>query len=102
MRGHEHVHIVIIKAHHYLEVLFVRHLQGDDINTTGPSTVASARASDGADDTVLDASKEPGDAIFDPSLEPSYSVECNEHFVGFSVPFFASALNSEEILNIQK
>jgi hypothetical protein len=75
----------------YLEVLFVRHLQGNDISTTGTSAVATARASDGADDAVFDTTEEIGDARFNPALEPAYSVEGYGHFVGLSISLLGAA-----------
>ena len=68
-----------------MEVLFVRHLQGDDVGTSGTISVSSSRTSDGADDTVFDTTEEICDALFDPPLEATYPVEGDGHLVGFVV-----------------
>ena len=74
----------------YLEVLFVRHLQGDYVSTTGTTTVATTRASDGADDTIFDATEEVADARLDPCLKPTDPSEGNGHFVWFSISLFGT------------
>ena len=73
-------------------VLFVRHLQGDDIRTSGTTMPGSStRTSDGTDDTVFDATEEIADALLDPPLESTDPVEGDGHLVWFIVSLLSSA-----------
>ena len=73
-------------------VLFVRHLQGDDIRTASGTTMISAtRTPNGTDYTVFDATEEITDALLDPALETTYPVEGDGHLVGFIVSLLGSA-----------
>ena len=79
----------------YLEVLLVRHLQGDDVGTSGTAPGSSARASDGTDDTVFDATEEIANTLFDPPFEATYPVEGDGHLVRFIVALLSSALKNK-------
>ena len=82
--------IMVLVEKNYLEVLLVRHLQGDNVSTTRATTVATARTSDGADDFVFASPEEALDAGPYPPFEPADTSKCDGHFVWFSISFFAS------------
>ena len=89
---HETISWQVICVLNYLEVLFVRHLQGDYVSTTGAVTVTT-RASDGADDTVFDTPEEAGDSRFDIGFETADSSKRDGHFIRFPISFFGTAWN---------
>ena len=78
----------------YLEVLFVSHLQSDDISTTITISGTTPWTPNGPDYSIFDTPEETYDAAYDPPLKTAYSVEGNKHFVGLPVIFCGSSYKS--------
>ena len=75
----------------YLEVLFVRHLQCDNVSTARSAAAAASRPPNGPHQAVLEAAEKVGDAVFDPPLETADPVKGDGHFIRLVITFSLTA-----------
>ena len=74
----------------YLEVLFVGHLQGDNISTTRTVSVSSSGTPNCTNNCVFDSNKESCNTTDDPPFESTNSLESNDHLVRLTIVRFGS------------